>query len=218
MADCMSAARGLYAEGPFMMRFLQHHRPRICPFELLIPHVAPGSQILDIGCGAGLFLALLDLDGRVASGLGIDISDPAITQAQTLAGARQGRLTFRRMEADDPLPDGPFDVVSMIDVAHHIPPPAQQGAVEAAFHRLRPGGLFVYKDMGRRPRLKALANRMHDLVMARQWIHYLPIESVDRWMTALGGTRVAAFETDRLWYRHEGRVYQKPGLGEAAAV
>jgi SAM-dependent methyltransferase len=214
-AACLAAAGRLYRTGPPLLRRLQHHRPRVCPFELLIPHVPPGSHVLDVGCGAGLFLGLLDEAGRLAAGFGVEVSAPAVALARRLPGVARGRLAFTLATPADPLPAGPFDVVSMIDVAHHVRPAAQRGTIEAAFARVRPGGVFLYKDMARRPRLSAWANRLHDMIVAWESIHYLPIEDVDRWINELGGVRRNAFTARRLWYRHEVRVYRRPAAPPA---
>src|SRR6266576_3469231 len=71
--------------------------------------------------------------------------------------------------------------VSMIDVMHHVPPSFQKEFLLTACRHVRPSGLLIYKDMCRRPRWRAAANRLHDLVLARQWINYLPISQVELW-------------------------------------
>lgn len=206
---CTRVAKDLYPEGPFLLRTMAHYRPYICPFDVMIDLVPKESEVLDIGCGVGLFLGLLDSAGLVRTGIGIDVSGPAIALGNRLPGALAGRLSFRRIDATDPPPAGPFDVVSMIDVAHHIPPTHQRGALEAAFDRVRPGGLFLYKDIGRRPVVHSLANRLHDLVIAREWIHYVGIDDVARWITAKGADCIAGSEFSRLWYPHELRCFRK---------
>ena len=57
--------------------------------------------------------------------------------------------------------------------------------------------------MAERPRWRALANRLHDLVMARQWIHYLPIERVLAVAQAQGLTVVRRQHTACGCYQHE---------------
>jgi len=51
---------------------------------------------------------------------------------------------------------------------------------------------------------------MHDLLLARQWIHYLPIRRVDEWAGEFGLVPVHKEAISRLWYRHELRIYRKP--------
>jgi len=108
------------------------------------------------------------------------------------------------------LPEGRFPVVSMIDVMHHIPPAFQRQAFDDALSRVAPGGVFLYKDMCDAPVWRAGMNRLHDLVMARQWIHYLPIERADEWAGDAGFATEVAEERAMFWYGHEIRLYRRP--------
>ena len=205
-------AAGIYPEGPVLFRALQKYRPYICPFEALIEEVPEGASVLDIGCGGGLFLGLVDAAGLRPEGTGFDVSRPAIDLAQRMAAARSSgaRLDFRRLDADAPWPDGDFDVVAMIDVIHHVPPSEQQAVIRRACGKVRPGGLFLYKDMVERPWWRAAANRLHDLVLARQWIHYVPVRDVERWAEDEGLALERSELINRWWYGHELRVFRRP--------
>ena len=86
----------------------------------------------------------------------------------------------------------------------------QEEVIRHACRTVKPGGIFLYKDMVGRPFWRALANRMHDLVLARQWIHYVPIARIDGWAKDEGLTVERAGRTDRWWYGHELRVFRKP--------
>lgn len=211
-ADMAAVAKRLYGDGPVLLRCLQHWRPHICPFECMIRHVPAGSCVLDVGCGGGLFLGLLAHDGRLSRGIGFDVADKAISLARRMAtGAGLAeRLDFRRLDVGESWPEGSFDVVSLIDVLHHVPPASQMACLTAAAAHVRPGGLLLYKDMARRPHWRALANRLHDLVMARQWIHYVPIGKVEAWASEAGLRTLHAESFQRLWYAHELRVFGKP--------
>jgi 2-polyprenyl-3-methyl-5-hydroxy-6-metoxy-1,4-benzoquinol methylase len=197
------------------MRKMMHYRIRICPFERLVPHVAPRASVLDVGCGAGLFLALLAGMVPEVVGVGFDSSRPAIDTAVRMAkqvklSGLEADLRFIRLDVAEPWPAGLYDVVSLVDVLHHVPPAHQKSVVERATRKVKPGGLLLYKDMANRPTLHASMNRLHDLLLARQWIHYLPIRSVDDWVTEFGFALAHAEVTSRLWYRHELRIYRKP--------
>ena len=197
------------------MRKMMHYRIVICPFERLIPNVAPGSSVLDIGCGAGLFLALLAGTVPDVIGVGFDSSGPAINTAmrmteQVKRSGLRAKLRFIRLDVAEPWPDGLFDVVSLVDVLHHVPLAHQKSIVERAAEKVRPGGVLLYKDMANQPAFHAGMNRLHDLMLARQWIHYLPIRSVDKWAEELGLALAHAETISRLWYRHELRIFRKP--------
>ena len=166
---------------------------------------------MDVGCGSGLFLGLLHHFYFGIQGFGFDASRAAIECASRMAQRHgDGCLRFDHVNKDDAWPAGRFDVVSMLDVLHHIPVEYQESAFGAAASAVRPGGLLVYKDISDAPWYCATANRLHDLVVAREWIHYVPIARVEKWATALRLQQQEARSFRMLWYQHDLRVFQRP--------
>ena len=101
----------------------------------------PAARIVDIGCGDGFHLDLLQHHGPKTWLLeGVDIDDRA------LASARRRSLTVHRGRVEDlDLPERSFDAALMIQTVEHLPNP---GAVLRAVARiLTPGGrLFLVTD------------------------------------------------------------------------
>jgi 2-polyprenyl-3-methyl-5-hydroxy-6-metoxy-1,4-benzoquinol methylase len=178
---------------------MQHYRPYICPFERLLPHIPQRATVLDIGCGSGLLLALAASSGLDIRGVGVDTSEPAIAIAQLLG--------LRGVEFQQSWPEGLFDVVTMVDVLHHVPPAEQRHFFQRAAAKVAPGGKLIYKDMAERPWWRAAANRIHDLAVAREWIHYVPIARVQEWACAEAFECDAEADITRLWYAHQLRVF-----------
>lgn len=208
-------ARQLYLEGPVLTCFIQHHRHRICPIHAVADQVPPGSRVLDIGCGGGLLVAVLAATGRITSARAIDASKPAIDLAHAMIPrlhelAPGVEVLFEHRTVQAGLPDDRYDAVCLIDVLHHVPPKAQETAFRHAAARVRPGGLLIYKDMADRPAWAAGMNKLHDLVMAKQWINYVPVESAETWAASEGLTPHHRHDTRMLWYAHELRVFQRP--------
>jgi cyclopropane fatty-acyl-phospholipid synthase-like methyltransferase len=102
-----------------------------------------------------------------------------------------------------PASAGPWEVVTMIDVIHHVPVAHQEAFLRDAFRHVAPGGRLIYKDVCLRPLWKRAMNRLHDLVMARQWISEVPLEKVLRWSGQEGLKVVEEHHYGRLWYGHE---------------
>jgi len=203
----------LYRNAPAFSRFLIAARPSICPMQPLLRAVPANSHVLDIGCGNGLLLAWLALNDRLSQGLGCDVSLPALEGARSMGQAYQalhGKHLLDFVDCRDALPAGRFDVVSMVDVMHHIPPAAQQQMFLDAVTRVKPGGTLLYKDMVARPWWRAWGNRLHDLVLARQWIHYVPLERVKEWAAQSRLTVQHEERYARFWYGHELLVLRKP--------
>jgi len=210
-----ATARGLYADGPPLLRLLTRARPYICPFEILLDCVPSGSRVLDVGCGGGLLLALLARHRALRQGTGFDSSVTAVALAERMIehSGLSGVVRITRLDARAPWPQGTWDVVALVDVLHHVPPSAQQGVIENAVQRVAPGGLLLYKDMAMTPAWCRWMNKLHDLVLARQWIHELPVARVDEWVLARNLSVVRSESPRRLWYSHDVRVYQRAAAG-----
>ena len=197
-------------------RTILKYRPFICPLDELLPYVPDGGSVLDVGCGCGLFLLALAHAGKRVSGVGVDSAAPAVRAATVAARAAEiaasgSTLSFEIAPGPAAWPAAQFDVVSLIDVLHHIPAAGQGAFVDAAAARVRPGGVLIYKDMCRRPLWRSSANRLHDLLLARQWIHYRAIGEVMEWARAAGLAPQSRRDFVRLWYGHELCVFRKNG-------
>lgn len=210
-------ARQVFRHGPLLLRTLQHYRPYICPFEELLRFIPEGSRVMDIGCGGGLLGALVCATRQPLRFVGFDASSDAIAVANrnvtgsSCSGSSGGIVPeFLHLDVGAPWPPGPFDVITIVDVVHHIPPRHQQAALEQAARALEPGGIFIYKDMTRRGFFRPLMNRLHDLVLARQWIHYADLADVERWLTGEGLKVLHREFLPRWWYGHELLVLKKP--------
>jgi SAM-dependent methyltransferase len=205
----------IYCDAPISIRLLSSARTYICPMTPLLVEVPHHSTIFDIGCGNGLFLSLLIANGQVREGIGTDLNIQALDSAK-LATKRltetqpEIKVNFIQTADFKEWPDTHFSVVSMIDVMHHIPPQAQYSVFEAAVGRVASGGRFIYKDMCRKPWWKAMANRLHDLLLARQWINYVPIETIEEWGSRCGLQLEHKSCYSRYVYGHEKLVFVKP--------
>jgi 2-polyprenyl-3-methyl-5-hydroxy-6-metoxy-1,4-benzoquinol methylase len=211
--EVLSDAKILFSSGPLLSRKIQQLRPYICPFHELLAVVPKNSSVLDIGCGSGIFLGLLMKRVGLRSALGFDYSESAIEFAKLMLGNMPAEMTknidFELRNANQAWPEGEFDVVSMIDVMHHVNPAAQHKVFLEAVDHMAPGGLLLYKDMADRPMVFALANKLHDLIMARQWINYVPTSLIKTWAIEAGLYVVQESRCRMIWYAHEWIVFRK---------
>lgn len=207
-SEISGIARRICRDQPGAGRLLHIYRPYICPFEDLLEQVPAGARLLDVGCGGGLFPGLAAETGRLSAAIGFDSNPAAIAMAQKLR-VTSARLEFRHLDVEAPWPEGPFDVVSMIDVMHHIPPAAQPGIFDLVVSRLTPGGIFLYKDINAQDMPRATANRLHDLVLAQDWVHYLPTERARALAAGAGLTEELYRKINRFWYGHDLHVFRR---------
>lgn len=215
-SEFSNTAATLYASTTGLRRRMAVYRPYICPFERVAECVDPGSRVLDVGCGQGMLLALLGASGRCSEGVGFDSDADAIAVAREMAmryeaQGHPGALRFEHLPVSDPWPEGPFDAVTIVDVMHHVPRDQRTSVLRLAFEALRPGGKLIYKDIGHRPRWRALANNCHDLLVAREWVRYTPIARIRAWAEELGFESPDLRRINRLWYAHDLAVFAKPG-------
>jgi len=209
-----SLASQLYTQGSLSSRVFQQLRALICPFDLLLSHVPAGSRVLDIGCGSGLFLGILAAIDSSASGIGCDANGRsiALANAMTERWGFDSRLRFVCLNLRNRLPMDVFDVVVAIDVLHHLSPSIREATVKEAAGRIRPGGVFIYKDMRAVPFWRATANRVHDLVVRGELIRHVALVEVERWFKQLGFSAQYREAVPRLWYAHELVAFRAPPL------
>jgi 2-polyprenyl-3-methyl-5-hydroxy-6-metoxy-1,4-benzoquinol methylase len=200
-----------YCDTPAPFRWLSAIRPYVCPYDKLLPFIRDGAEVLDVGCGAGSLLTLLAAMKKIRRGVGCDVMAPPLESARAAAqrvGA-QGILTFEHVRSVAEAPEGPFDVVAMVDVLHHVPPGSRSDVFAAAAQRVKPGGIFLYKDMTARPGGRRLAHNIDDYIFTREWVEQVPEGAVETWA---GDQRLALVHGEfipRLIYGHELRVFQR---------
>jgi len=112
--------------------------------------IAPGHDVLDLGCGTGTLVLLIKNQHPLANVSGVDI-DPrilAIARAKVAAAGVDVRLVEGSATAP-PLPPGSFDRVLSSLVLHHLTTPQKRAALAAARGLLRPGGELHVADWGK---------------------------------------------------------------------
>jgi len=170
------------------------------------------GKVFEIGCGFGLFGLYF---ARVSPRLvirGVDVDAQRIQLAQR-AQRRLGldnvdfavgdALTVR-------LPDG-LDGCYALDLLHHLPRRAARSLIAHVYEQLRPGGVFIVKDVDTRPRYKMAFTWLLDVMMTRG-------ERPQYWSVAdmTGELRTPGFDViryamvDVLPYPHELYVCTKP--------
>ncbi len=100
------------------------------------------SDVLDLGCGRGEFLALLAEHGVRAHGLDINHEMVEVCRAQGL-DVREGD----GMAYLNSLPDGSLGGLMAAQVVEHFPPPYLLRFLDTAYHKLRPGSRMALETL-----------------------------------------------------------------------
>jgi SAM-dependent methyltransferase len=83
---------------------------------LLLAEARPGERVLDLGCGAGRFVAALQAAG--AEPVGVEIAEAALERARRNAPGADLRLV--EPDGSLPLEHGSFDLVWCSEVLEHV--------------------------------------------------------------------------------------------------
>ena len=136
----------LFATSPI---FASLRREAVAALDL-----SPGANVLDIGCGTGGNLPVVDRAvGGDGTYVGVDLSRGMLSRAQAREPAID--VDLLQTDASDPPLQGTFDgiIVTFVNGVLHDP----ESAVASWVSRLRPGGRIVFLDAaGRRGRFSPL--------------------------------------------------------------
>jgi 2-polyprenyl-3-methyl-5-hydroxy-6-metoxy-1,4-benzoquinol methylase len=150
---------------PAFWRTHQVGRSLLSPFIPLMSFVEMQSQVsedfvlLDLGCGHGIFLAMVAFYfsriGRPAPKLvGIDLSADKIKLAQSAfsaAGLTASQLAVKDIAEFEPRS---ANMISILDVMYLVPLAQWDGVLGKCYDALKPGGTLLLKEMNRERKWK----------------------------------------------------------------
>jgi len=166
---------------------------RICPLIEIASRVPARGHVVDLGCGNGLFAALLLLGSDARRVTGFDLDPAKLRVAERLKRDNGwGRAEFR--EADIVrLTYPPADIYTLIDVLYLLSPSDQEAVLRKCARALPPGGTLVVKEMDTRPRWKYAWNCFQETVSVRvvgftlgKKFFFRPREEFERLLGSLG--------------------------------
>jgi SAM-dependent methyltransferase len=135
----------------------QRHAPMLALIRRASPH---GTRLLEVGCGAGLFLKAAARAGWEAAGLELSSEGASFARERLALDVRTERAEAMSF------PPASFDVAVMFDVIEHLFDP--RAVLEATRRALRPGGVLVIST----PNFDALSR----LALGVDWAVLSPLE------------------------------------------
>ncbi|KAG5181280.1 S-adenosyl-L-methionine-dependent methyltransferase [Tribonema minus] len=115
-------------------------------------HTGDVREIIDLGCGTGLSMFMVQSTWPRAHLTGIDLSTYKLALAQTKLEKKapevRSRVTLLHGRAEETLqPSGRFDVATICLVNHESPKWVSEAIFAEAYRVLRPGGVFTILDL-----------------------------------------------------------------------
>ena len=141
-------------------------------------------MILELGIGTGETARRVGARHPSATLVAVDASAEMLERAR--AAFPDADLRLARLE--DPLPEGPFDLVVSALAVHHLDAAGKRDLFRRVYAALHPGGQFVLADV-------VVPEREEDAVTPIDWVMDLPDRADDQ----LNWLREAGLEAELLW-------------------
>lgn len=162
-------------------------------YASLVRRYAPrGGKLLEMGCGLGHLLGLLQDDFQC---VGIDLIDYSVEQTRLNAPHAEAF----QMSADDlrSFGSGEFSAVVALHLVEHLPDPAH--TIQQVHRLLKPGGLFLFATPHPDYSLRRFKDRATDAIGKDEThINVHPPQQWRTWCEANGFTMLKHFG-DGLW-------------------
>ena len=161
--------------------------PRYDDFQDAVAKATLGIEarsVLELGVGTGETARRVRALHPDASWTGIDASEAMLGHARRALPDAQ----LRRQRLEDPLPEGPFDLVVSALAVHHLDAAGKRELFHRVGQVLRPEGWFVLGDV-------VVPERPEDAQIEIDWVTDLPDSAANQleWLSDAG------FEAELVW-------------------
>lgn len=150
----------------FISRAYDKLRSLIFPFDLIVDEIPDKGKVLDIGCGHGTLPIYIARKKRNVHVLGVELNRNRVLIAREKVRFLNN-VEFTDSDITKFKAEGGYDVITCLDVLHHIPRDLQEGVVKKVSGMLKPGGVFILVEIDRNPLPKYIWNYMHDMIFTR---------------------------------------------------
>lgn len=155
----------LYSPLGFLPKWYTRIRLIMSPLDEVAEMCPEKANIVDLGCGNGLFAHLLRLGSDQREIRASDLDAHRVEIARKTAQGLGG-LSFEVKNALEADLAG-ADCITVVDLVHHMPWELQEQLFERVARALPPGGLLIFKDLDRRPLWKYVFHYFQDSISYR---------------------------------------------------
>ena len=142
-----------------LARFFILRMKLLAVMDLLLP--AEGD-VLDVGCGFGLFASYFTAMSPGRRVTGVDLSSRRVSIATDVARTLSQPSRFEVGDIRHTRFDRRFDAAYTLDVLHHIDAEHQLGVLEHLRDSIKPGGVLIVKDITTEPHFGLLFTKWLD--------------------------------------------------------
>ncbi|MBI4495172.1 MAG: class I SAM-dependent methyltransferase [Chloroflexi bacterium] len=157
-----TALRLYEGESPGIRLFVRA-RHLLAPLEQIAASVPPQGNVLDVGCGHGLFSLLLALVWPDRHILGVDPS-PAKIEVARRVGRALPNVEFR-LGSVEAAGERAFQAVALLDVLYLLPPEQKLRLLRGCRQALAPSGVLLVKTNDTHPAWKFALTRFQEWAM-----------------------------------------------------
>jgi ubiquinone/menaquinone biosynthesis C-methylase UbiE len=140
-------------------------KKKIFPIKKIIDIFPEKGNLIDLGCGNGIFPAMLSLKHKELKIIGvdddktkIDLAKKTFSQLKNLSFIKENILNFELKEAD---------IYSLIDVLYLIPFELQIKLIDGIYKKLEINGKLIIKEMDKTPFYKYLFNIFQESISVK---------------------------------------------------
>ncbi|MBI5048502.1 MAG: class I SAM-dependent methyltransferase [Deltaproteobacteria bacterium] len=152
----------------FFKRLYYIIRSRTAPFEKVSKYIPDHADILDMGCGYGILIDLINAKKDNCKITGIDIDPKRIEVLQE-------KYPHNRFIAGDVLAEAnklliekcKFDCIIIFDVIYLFKPEKQRELIRIASELLKPSGIFLIKEIDTEVGLRFLFSYLQELLSVK---------------------------------------------------
>jgi 2-polyprenyl-3-methyl-5-hydroxy-6-metoxy-1,4-benzoquinol methylase len=177
------------------------------------------GRVLDVGCGFGLFSLYYSQVYPKLELSGIDLNPRRILEANRAAdrlGVKNASYAVGDARAFES--DRTYDGAYMMDIVHHIPPPAVKPLLLELYASLKPGACLIVKDVDSRPAYKRwFTFALDKLIDPHTPVHYWDAEELTCLLEEIGFRVYRHAMLDYLPYPHMLYACWKPEKAALAA-
>lgn len=193
----------------FRDKFTTIYRPLYAPVFEIMAYIDSHSSVLDIGCGTGGILFLLQKECRLQHGCGTDINEKAIQIARRTNRAPNLEFETGTFDQLNRMTLKTYNTFLCFDVFHHIRQREQAHFLDSLVAAMKENDLLIVKDLDKDPWYKSVANTITDFISSRSFVSYESMPELVDYFRDNGLTVLTAKRLDSWIWSHFLIVVQK---------